>query len=198
LSLNELVLPIYSYISKQNTVHFLTELDNYFSLKCISDSITLSITTKAITNNRHVTGYEQFRQAIRELLWSPQVHSQVCCSIYQDQYDKGIDKSMSAHFLRHAVLIMNLTPKLSELDMIDAIAGHYPIYVHRPLLSASVRTVQEASGSRINSRIWNLVTAIGGCQNLVSHTTKILLIYLATTFTRADMTRAEMLITLEI
>jgi hypothetical protein len=42
------------------------------------------------------------------------------------------------------VLAANLTPKLSELDLADAVAGHYPVYVHRSLLSASVRTVQEA------------------------------------------------------
>jgi hypothetical protein len=51
---------------------------------------------------------------------------------------------MSAHFLKYAVLAANLTPKLSELDLVDAVAGHYPVCVQRSLLSASVRTVQEA------------------------------------------------------
>jgi hypothetical protein len=69
------------------------------------------------------------RKAVTELLWSPQTQSQVRCSVYQDNYDQGKDGSMSAHFLRYAVLDANLIPKLSELDLVDGIAGHYPVYV---------------------------------------------------------------------
>jgi hypothetical protein len=38
----------------------------------------------------------------------------------------------------------NLTPKISELEIIDAIGGHYPNYTQRALLSANVKTIQEA------------------------------------------------------
>jgi len=38
----------------------------------------------------------------------------------------------------------NLTPKMSELDIIDAIGGHYRNYIQRALLSVSVKTIQEA------------------------------------------------------
>jgi hypothetical protein len=51
---------------------------------------------------------------------------------------------MSAHFLRYSVLPVNLSPKLSELHLVDAISGHFPPYVQRALLSAGVRTVQDA------------------------------------------------------
>jgi len=37
----------------------------------------------------------------------------------------------------------NLTPKMSELEIIDAIGGHYPNYIQRPLLSANVKTIQK-------------------------------------------------------
>jgi hypothetical protein len=49
---------------------------------------------------------------------------------------------MSSHFLMYSVLATNLSPKLSELDLVDAIAGHFPPCVQRALLSASVRTIQ--------------------------------------------------------
>jgi hypothetical protein len=51
---------------------------------------------------------------------------------------------MPAHFLKYAVIASNLSPKLSEIDLIDAVAGHYPACIQRSLVSASVRNVQEA------------------------------------------------------
>jgi hypothetical protein len=51
---------------------------------------------------------------------------------------------MSAHFLRYSVMAAHLSPRLSELDLIDAIAGHFPSYVQRAILSANVRSIQEA------------------------------------------------------
>ena len=51
---------------------------------------------------------------------------------------------MSAHFLRYATMAANLTPKLSELEVIDAIGGHYPNYIQRALLSANIKTIQQA------------------------------------------------------
>jgi len=38
----------------------------------------------------------------------------------------------------------NLTPKMSELEIIDAIVGHYPNYIQQALLSANVKTIREA------------------------------------------------------
>ena len=65
------------------------------------------------------------------------------CSIYQDRFNKSGDESLSAHFLRYAMMAANLTPKMSELEIIDAIGGHYPNYIQRPLLSANVKTIQK-------------------------------------------------------
>jgi hypothetical protein len=41
-------------------------------------------------------------------------------------------------------MVANLTPKMSELEITDAIGGHYPNYIQRALLSANVKTIQEA------------------------------------------------------
>jgi hypothetical protein len=68
--LNELVLPIYSDSSKQNIVNILRELDEYFRLKCVPDSVKLPTAMQAITDNytkqwftavyKDLTSYEQF------------------------------------------------------------------------------------------------------------------------------------------
>jgi hypothetical protein len=68
----------------------------------------------------------------------------VRCSIYQDRLNKSGNESLSAHFLRYAMMAANLTPKMSELEIIDTIGGHYPNYIQRALLSANVKTIQEA------------------------------------------------------
>ena len=36
----------------------------------------------------------KFKQATTELLWSPQIQSQVRCSIYQDSFNKSGDESL--------------------------------------------------------------------------------------------------------
>ena len=51
---------------------------------------------------------------------------------------------MSTHFLRYSVMAANLTPRLSDVNTINAISGHFAPYVQRALLSANVRTVQDA------------------------------------------------------
>jgi len=38
----------------------------------------------------------------------------------------------------------NLTPKMSELEIIDAIGGHYPNFIQHALLSGNIKTIQEA------------------------------------------------------
>jgi hypothetical protein len=42
------------------------------------------------------------------------------------------------------MMAANLTPKMSELEISDAICGHYPNYVWRLLLSANLKAIEEA------------------------------------------------------
>jgi hypothetical protein len=132
----------------------LEELDGYFRLKGAPAEMRLPIVTKAISDEytqqwvttiyKELRGYEHFKHAITELLWSPQLQSQVRCSIYPDRFNKNAGENLAAHFLRHAMMAANLTPKLSELEVIDSISGHCPNYIQRALLFANVKTVQEA------------------------------------------------------
>jgi hypothetical protein len=152
--LNDIVLPKFVDCHKQNVVHFLLELDDYYRLKSVPESLKLPIAVKAISDPhskqwfttvyKDLTNYEHFKRAFTELLWSPQIQSQVRSQLYQDRFGKNAKESMSSHFLKYSVLAANLSPRLSELDLVDAIAGHFPPYVQTALLSAGVRTVQDA------------------------------------------------------
>jgi len=134
--MSDLTLPKFSDCKRQHIVNFLEELDSYFQLKDVPAEMRLSIVMKSITDEytqqwvvtiyKEIRSYDHFKQAITELLWSPQIQSQGRCSIYQDRFNKSGDESLSAHFLRYAMMAANLTPKMSELDIIDAIGDHYP------------------------------------------------------------------------
>jgi hypothetical protein len=47
--------------------------------------------------------------------------------------------NVSSNFLRYAMTAVNLTPKISELEVIDAIGSHYLNYIQHVLLSSDVR-----------------------------------------------------------
>jgi hypothetical protein len=57
------------------------------------------------------------------------------------QYER---RRKSAHFLRYATMGANLTQKMFELEITDPVGVHYPNYIQRALLSANVKTKQEA------------------------------------------------------
>jgi len=77
-----------------------------------------------VTIYKELRSYYHFKQAITELLRSPQIQSQVRCSIYHDRFNKSGDENLFAHFLRYAMMAANLTPKMSDLEIIDAIGCH--------------------------------------------------------------------------
>jgi hypothetical protein len=72
--------------------------------------------------------YSQFKKAFTDLLWSPQIRSQVRSRLYHDKFDKNGNESLSIHFFRYSVMAVNLSPKVEELHLVDATAGHYPLY----------------------------------------------------------------------
>jgi hypothetical protein len=120
--MGELTLPKFSNCKSQHIVNFLEELDTYFQLKAVPVEIKLPLTIKSITDDyvrqwvttihKEIKDYDRFKQAIIELLWSPQVQSQVC-SIYQDKFGRTGYDSLSAHFMRYATVAANLTPRMS-------------------------------------------------------------------------------------
>jgi hypothetical protein len=60
----------------------------------------------------------------------------VRCSVYQDKFNRNADDNLSAHFffaIRNNG--SNLTPKISELEVVNVIGGHYPNYIQHGLLT---------------------------------------------------------------
>jgi hypothetical protein len=151
-AMNDVSLPKFSDSSKQNVVGFLTELSEYFKLRAIPKTLKLPLAIRSITDGytrqwvtaveRDLKSFEQFCQAITELLWSREAQAEARTAIYQGRCDKNESGSLSGHLLKYYTLSAYLSPKMSELDLISSVIGHYPAFIQRALLSANVKTVQ--------------------------------------------------------
>ena len=57
---------------------------------------------------------------------------------------------MTVHFLRYTAIANNLTPNLTESDIVEIISGHYPAYVQRTVFSTGVLTIRDVLHLLIN------------------------------------------------
>jgi hypothetical protein len=90
--------------------------------KTITDDYTQQ---SVVTTYKVLRSYDHFKQVIKELI-EPKNSVTSALFEYQDIFNKSWEEDLSAHFLRYAILAANLTQKMSELEIIDAIGGHYP------------------------------------------------------------------------
>jgi hypothetical protein len=61
------------------------------------------------------------------LLWNPAPQFRARYSIYQENYGRKMDVTILANFLVYAILASNVC---LEMDLTDALVGHFPIYVY--------------------------------------------------------------------
>jgi hypothetical protein len=91
-----------------------------------------------------LTDYESFKEAFKSMWWSPYQQSLVKCNLYQATYTSGSNLSLSAHFLGYAKTAAYLEPKLSDIEIIEAIRHHFPITVQRAMISSQLTSVEQA------------------------------------------------------
>jgi hypothetical protein len=118
--LNDIVLPKFHDSRKQNVVQLLAKLDDYYSLKRVPETRKLPIAMKKISDSyskqwftavyQDLTSYGQFKRVFTELLWSPEIQSQVRSQLYIDRFDINSNESVLSHFLKYSVLAANLSP----------------------------------------------------------------------------------------
>jgi hypothetical protein len=53
---------------------------------------------------------------------------------------------MSDHFLKYAVLASFLEPRLPDMELIEALKFHFPIFVQNSFAAAHLTSVQDALG----------------------------------------------------
>jgi hypothetical protein len=94
--IGDLPLPKFSDPRKQNVVEFLAELNDYFKLKNIPDSLKLPLAMKAVTDPycknfisavcKGMETFEQLSQELTRFLWDDRRQADARASIYQDKY----------------------------------------------------------------------------------------------------------------
>jgi hypothetical protein len=97
---NELTLPVFKDSSKQVPLHFIRDLDFYFSLKKTPDQLKLPLTFRAVqepiakqwfsSTYDKLTSYEEFRKGFTELLWNPNRQAGIRSQIYLDRHHQNL------------------------------------------------------------------------------------------------------------
>jgi hypothetical protein len=153
-NLDEFSLPKFKSSTKQVVMHFLRELDEYFSVRKTPTELKLPLCFKAIedpfakqwftTIYKTVGTYENFKTAFTNLLWGQTRQAQIRCSIYQDRWDRKMSESYTEHYIRYASLASMLNPPLSEEDLAGAMVGHFPPEVQNGMICGNLKTNQDA------------------------------------------------------
>jgi hypothetical protein len=153
LNNSEFPLPLFDENSVNPVLH-LKQLDNYIKLKNIPDEIKMVLAYLSLngalskqwaeTIINRISSYEIFKQEFLSTWWSISQQSLVKCSLYQDKYNKQSNLSLSAHFLKYATMASYLDPKLSDIEIIEAIRYHYPLNIQRAMLNIQMKTISEA------------------------------------------------------
>jgi hypothetical protein len=102
---NELSLPKYSDSSKQVVVHFIRELDEYFTLRKTPEELRFPLIFRSISDSfakqwmlttyGQLKSYDDFKKAFTELLWDGTRQSGIRCRVYQNRYNYRSGRSLS-------------------------------------------------------------------------------------------------------
>jgi hypothetical protein len=154
LKLTELSLPYFDDSSKINAMCHLKELDEYFALKSVPRELQLAIALRSITDptpkdwvsavSHTLNDYSQFKSAFAKVYWNQVARSNVRKSVYRDKYNKQSGLTLSEHFLKYAVLASYLQPKLSDVELINALMGHFALHIQRSFTSVQITSIQDA------------------------------------------------------
>jgi len=134
--IHELTLPNFYDSSKQIVLHFLRDLDEYYRIKNVLESLKLPLAMRAVTDliakslfstvYGGLKGYEHFKTLFTKFLWNSPTQSRIRCSIFQDKFIRLDGESMTSHYLRYVNFVANLQPAMLK-KTVGVLASHYPI-----------------------------------------------------------------------
>jgi hypothetical protein len=129
-------------------------LDEYFALRGVPKEMQLAIALPSITDStakdwvsavsHTLSDYSQFKSAFAKVYWNQVTQSNVRKSSYQDKYNKQSGLNSSGHFLKYTVLASYLGLKMSDVELINALMGHFALHIQRSFASILVTSIQDA------------------------------------------------------
>jgi hypothetical protein len=151
--LNGLNLPKFKNSAKQVVIHFLCELDGYFTLKKMPNELRLPLCFRAIkdpfakqwfaTVYDAVGTYEKFKIAFANLLWGQTCQAQIRCNIYQDCWDKSKNDMYTEHYIRCAGVASMLNPEMLKKDLVGVMINHFSVEAQSSAICSNLKTTQE-------------------------------------------------------
>jgi hypothetical protein len=152
--LKELTLPTFTDSTSQVPLHFIRDLDLYFSLKRTPEEMRLALVFRAVTEPfakqwlssafDKLTSYEEFKKAFTELLWCPSRQASIRSAIYLDKHDGGSGESCLDHYIRYANMASTLNPPMSDLDLLSALTSHFEPRIQQGLICSNLQSTQDA------------------------------------------------------
>ena len=119
--LSELTLPTFTDSTSQVPLHFISDLDQYFSLKRTPGELRLALVFRAVkepfvkqwlsSSFDRMKNDDEFKKAFNELLWCPSRQASIRSAIYLDKHDPGSGESCLDHYIRYANMASTLNPQ---------------------------------------------------------------------------------------
>jgi hypothetical protein len=153
LAKSELTLLTVSDSTKQVPIHFIRDLDQYFSLRQTPDELRLLLVFRAIqepfakqwlsSSFDKLKSYIEFKKAFTELLWNPSHQASIRSSIYLDRYNRNSEESYKDHYTRYANLASTLDPPMTEMDLLASMTSHFETKVQQGLICGNFQNTQD-------------------------------------------------------
>jgi hypothetical protein len=152
--LSELTLPIFTDSTNQVPLHFIRDLDLYFTLKKIPEELRLALVFRAVKEPfakqwlssayDKMKNYDEFKKAFTELLWCPSRQASIRSAIYLDKHEPRSGESCLDHYIRYANMASTLNPPMSDLDLLSALTSHFEPRVQQGLVCSNLQSTQDA------------------------------------------------------
>jgi len=152
--LRKLTLPTFTDSISQVPLHFIQNLDQYFSLKRTPEELRLALVLRAVKELFAkqwlssvfdiMINYDEFKKAFTELLWCPSRRARIRSAIYLDKHDPGSGESCFDHYMRYANTASTLNPLMSDLDLSSALTIHFELRVQQGFICSNLQSTQDA------------------------------------------------------
>ena len=154
LSSSELPLPQFDEAKDNNPVYHSRQLDEFMRVRGVPKALQLAVAYRSMTGQMakqwaetaswNLKDYQEFRREFLSVWWSSSRQSLVKCRLYQGKFNRSSGISISAYFLQQATTASYLEPRLSDIEIIEAIRFHYPIQIQRAMLSNQLTSIGDA------------------------------------------------------
>jgi hypothetical protein len=142
----ELSLSPFSDSSKQVAVHFIRQLDEYFTLRKTPEELRLPLVFRSVSDPfakqwllatyGQLKSYDDFQKPFTD---SQKVG--VVCMKTDVTTGRG---KVSPNYIRYANLANMLSPAMSDQDLLSALITHYEPRIQNCLISTNLKSTQEA------------------------------------------------------